>query len=48
MKLNIKSDKKDKSLDFIFKGENLVNQNYMETFRKNIIKLIYKMAKNKK
>jgi len=47
MKLNIKSDKKDKSLDFIFKGENLVNQNYMETFRKNIIKLIYKMAKNK-
>ena len=48
MKLDIKNDKKDKSLDFIFKGENLVNQNYMETFRKNIIKLIYNMAKNKK
>ena len=48
MKLNIKNDRKDKSLDFIFKGENLVNNNYMETFRKNIIELIYNMAKNKK
>ena len=45
MKLNC--DKKDKSLDFIFKGENLVKQNYMGTFRKNIINLIYKMAKKK-
>ena len=35
-------------LDFIFENENLVKQSYMETFRKNIIKLIYDMAKNKK
>ena len=46
MKLN--SDKKDKSLDFIFKGENLVDQMYMSTFRNSIKNLIYKMAKNKK
>ncbi len=46
MKLN--SDKKEKSLDFIFKGENLVDQKYMATFRNSIRNLIYKMAKNKK
>ena len=46
MKLN--SDKKDKSLDFLFKGENLVDQMYMSTFRNSIKNLIYKMAKNKK
>ena len=46
MKLN--SDKKDKSLDFLFKGENLVDQMYMSTFRNIIKNLIYKMAKNKK
>ena len=39
-------DKKGKYLDYIFKGENLVKQNYMGEFRKNIINLIYKMAKN--
>ena len=38
----------NKGLDFIFEGENLVKQSYMATFRKNIINLIYKMAKNKK
>ena len=38
----------NKSLEFIFKGENLVKQSYMETFRKNIINLIYKMAKDQK
>lgn len=49
MKLTInKKDKDDKSLEFIFKGENLVKQSYMRTFRKNIINLIYKMAKDKK
>ena len=47
MKLNPKKEK-NKSLDFIFKGEKLVDQNYMGTFRKNIINLIYTMAKNKK
>ena len=46
--MELKNGKKDKTLDFIFKGENLVDQKYMETFRKNIINLIYKMAKNKK
>lgn len=35
-------------LDFIFENENLVKQSYMETFRKNIIKLIFDIAKNKK
>ena len=45
--LKLNSDNKDKTLDFIFKGENLVKQNYMGTFRKNIINLIYKMAKKK-
>ena len=48
MKLNNNNDKKDKYLDFIFNGEKLVDQNYMATFRKNIINLIYNMAKNKK
>ena len=48
MKLDFKKGNKDKTLDFIFKGEKLVDQNYMETSRKNIINLIYKMAKNKK
>ena len=43
----LKNDNKDKSLDFIFKGENLVSQSYMDTFRKSIITLIYKMDKNK-
>ena len=45
MKLN--SDKKEKTLDFIFKGENLVDQKYMATFRNSIKTLIYKIAKNK-
>ena len=45
---NMKINKNNKGLDFIFEGENLVKQSYMETFRKNIINLIYKMAKNKK
>ena len=49
MKLaNNNKNKSDKSLDFIFKGENQVKQSYMGTFRKNIINLIYKMAKDKK
>ena len=48
MKLNVKNDNKNKFFDFIFKGEKLVEQNYMGDFRKNIINLIYKMAKNKK
>ena len=48
MKLNVKNDGENKCLDFIFKGEKLVEQNYMGDFRKNIINLIYKMAKNKK
>ena len=43
MKLN-----NEKSLDYIFKGENLVDQKYMGTFRNNIKNLIYKMAENKK
>jgi Ulp1 family protease len=43
MKLN-----NEKSLDYIFKGENLVDQKYMGTFRNSIKNLIYKMAKNKK
>ena len=47
MKLNEKNGKRNKCLDFIFRGEEQVKQNYMETFRKNIINLIYKMAKNK-
>ena len=48
MKLILKNDKKsEKTLDFIFKGEELVKQSYLSTFRKNIINLIYKMAKNK-
>ena len=47
MKLNNNNDKKDKYLDFIFNGEKLVDQNYMATFRKNIINLIYSLAKNK-
>ena len=38
----------NKGLDFIFDGENLVKQSYMGNFRKNIINLIYNMAKNKK
>ena len=46
--INNNKNKSDKSLDFIFKGENLVKQSYMGTFRKNIINLIYKMAKDKK
>ena len=37
-----------KGLDFIFEGENLVKQSYMSTFRKNIINLIYDMAKKAK
>ena len=37
-----------KGLDFIFQGENLVKQSYMPTFRKNIINLIYDMAKKEK
>ena len=37
-----------KGLDFIFEGENLVKQSYMPTFRKNIINLIYDMAKKAK
>ena len=45
---NMKINKNNKGLDFIFEGENLVKQSYMATFRKNIINLIYKMAKNKK
>ena len=45
---NMKINKNNKGLDFIFEGENLVEQSYMATFRKNIINLIYKMAKNKK
>ena len=43
----LKNDNKDKTLDFIFKGENLVSQSYMDTFRKSIITLIYKMATKK-
>ena len=46
MKLNDKKNKK--GLDFIFDGENLVKQSYMGTFRKNIINLIYSMAKKSK
>ena len=46
--INNNKNKSDKSLDFIFKGENLVKQSYMGTFRKNIINLSYKMAKDKK
>ena len=45
---NMKINKNNKGLDFIFEGENLVKQSYMATFRKNIINLIYNMAKNKK
>ena len=37
-----------KGLDFIFEGENLVKQSYMSTFSKNIINLIYDMAKKAK
>ena len=37
-----------KGLDFIFEGENLVKQSYMSIFRKNIINLIYDMAKKAK
>ena len=37
-----------KGLDFIFQGENLVKRSYMPTFRKNIINLIYDMAKKEK
>lgn len=46
--INNNKNKSGKSLEFIFKGENLVKQSYMGTFRKNIINLIYKMAKDKK
>ena len=49
MEIKFPKDKnKNKGLDFIFEGENLVEQSYMGTFRKNIINLIYNMAKNKK
>ena len=40
MKLNVKNDNKTKCLDFIFKGEKQVDQNYMGDFRKNNINLI--------
>ena len=35
-------------MTYIFKGENLVDQECMGTNRNNIKNLIYKMAKNKK
>ena len=45
---NLKIKNNIKELDSIFNGENLVKQSYMGSFRKNIINLIYDMAKNKK
>ena len=48
MKIKFKNDQSNNSLDFIFEGENLVKQSYMNEFRKNIINLIYNMSKNKK
>ena len=48
MKLENNSKNDKKGLDYIFEGENLVKQSYMRDFRKNIINLIYEMAKNKK
>jgi Ulp1 family protease len=47
--LHIKNNGNNKKgLDFIFEGENLVKQSYMSIFRKNIINLIYDMAKKAK
>ena len=46
--LEIKFKDGNSGLDFIFEGENLVKQSYMSNFRKNIINLIFKMAKDKK
>ena len=49
MELKFKDGKSiNNGLDFIFEGDNLVKQSYMSNFRKNIINLIFKMAKDKK